>query len=1019
MAAPTQNISGLISGLDWNDTIDALMDIERSYANSLQDRITDDNNKLTAWGSVTARLLTLKNYGAVLNREATFQDTTATSNNENILTVTPTGSPQAGTYFLKIHQLAQTHQIISGGYNDTDTIRVGTGTFSIETGDGFVDKKTPLEWLNGQTGISRGSIKITDRSGVSATIDLTGALTIQDVIDAINENTSISVTASIDYDNNAGDAIKLTDTSGGASNFIVEEVDNGTTATDLGILADVAANVIDGEDINDIGWTTSLDLLNDKTGVDKGSIKITDRVGNVDTIDLSTATTLQDVKDLIEAGANTNVTVEINSDTNGITIHDENGSPTQDLIIEEVSGGTTAYDLGIYTTGIAGDRVGDRIIPGFNTVLLKTLNGGSGIGSVSGDDFQIQQRDSTTFNVDISGAETLQDVINFINNAAGNTNITASYNEKGNGILLTDSSGGTGDLKVTSLNSSTAASDLGIEQTVSEDTLEGGDLNPQYIARCTKLEALNGKEGVDAGKIKITDRSGSYEEVDLSGTETVGDVLDAINSASGIDVTAAINSKGNGILITDNTGETVNNLKIEEVSGGTTAQDLNIKDNVAANTIDGSFETTVDITTENNTLEGLRNAINNAEAGVQAVIINDGSEINPYHLLITSNRSGLVGRMIIDSNLSGGETATFTTTTQPKDAAVSLGEENSILTTDNSNSMDKVIPGLTLNLLEADPSKTVQVKVEEDIEGIKQDIISFIDAYNEIIDYINTQQSYDADTQEKGGVLFGNMSLMSIRNDLRNIITDSVETSGSLTSIFDLGINSDGLTGKLTVDESKLTNVLNNDLEGVKELFCASTNIALTSLGGTAYASSEYSSNYNVGSVNNGDTSSDSWGSPGGGWEDGTVDDFPDYLWVTFNKVRTLTRAKIYTLDSATYPASTYGIKNYELQYLKLGGNPGTDSDWKTYTTITDNSEGMRSHYLGHIPTEGIRLKINGSNGSNDYSRVIEFEAYEDTGIAGKVNTYLTSLTDADEGMIAYIEDSCCSLSTPKLADGS
>jgi len=89
-----------------------------------------------------------------------------------------------------------------------------------------------------------------------------------------------------------------------------------------------------------------------------------------------------------------------------------------------------------------------------------------------------------------------------------------------------------------------------------------------------------------------------------------------------------------------------------------------------------------------------------------------------------------------------------------------------------------------------------------------------------------------------------------------------------------------------------------------------------------------------------------------------------------------------------------------------LGGNPGTDSDWKTYTTITDNSEGMRSHYLNHISTEGIRLKINGSNGSNDYSRVIEFEAYEDTGIAGKVNTYLTSLTDADEGMIAYIEDS-------------
>jgi len=1002
MATPTQNISGLISGLDWSTIIEQLMYIERSYIRRLEDRITENNSKLTAWGSFTAHLLALENYAAVLKSSSTFQATSATSNNEDILTTTLTGVPQIGTYSLKVAQLAQTHQIVSNGFNDTDTATVGTGNVKIEVGNGFVDKKTPLEWVNGQAGVYRGSIKITDRSGASAIIDLTNALTIEDVIDTINENTDVNVTAEIDYDSNAGDALKITDNTGETiSNLKVEEVNDGTTASDLGILADVASNVIHGNDINDITWDTSLDLLNDKTGVDKGSIKITDRIGNIDTIDLSSATTLQDVKDLIEAGPNTNVEVQINSDTNGITIHDTNASPTQDLIIEEVSGGTTAHDLGIYTTGVAGDRVGDRIISGFNTTLLKTLNGGSGVGSVSGDDFQIQMRNGTTFNVDISTAETVQDVINLINNAPGNTNVTASYKGEENGLLLTDSSTGSNNLAVTALNSSSAASDLGILKSVTANTLKGDDLNPQYIARCTKLSELNQGDGVNTGSIKITDKAGNSQEIDLSDAETIGDVLDAINSASEISVTASVNSNGNGILITDNSSGS-GNLIIEEV-GGTTAKDLNILGNTSETTIDGSFETTIDITGENNTLEGLRDAINNAGAGVKAVIINDGSEINPYHLLISSSHSGMAGKMIVEPNLSGGEDLTFTTTVHPQDAIVSMGDKNPTLITDSSNSMDEVIPGLTLNLVSADSTKTVQVNVEADLETIKQDIVNFVDAYNDIVDFTNTQQSYDTDTNTKGGALFGQMGLMNVRNDLRNAITDPIESSGSITSIFQIGVNVD-LNGKLTLNETELDEVLRNDLEGVKNLFSTSSNVALTSFGGTANASSQYSSDYNVESVNNGDTSSDNWGNPGGGWEDGTNGDFPDYLWITFGKVRNLTKVKVYTLDSATYPASQYGIKDYELQYLTLGGNPDNEDDWQTYTSITDNTEGVITHYL-NISTQGIRLKINNSN-DESYSRIIEFEAYENTGIAGRVNTYLNSVTDATDGMIAYIEDS-------------
>jgi len=299
--------------------------------------------------------------------------------------------------------------------------------------------------------------------------------------------------------------------------------------------------------------------------------------------------------------------------------------------------------------------------------------------------------------------------------------------------------------------------------------------------------------------------------------------LDAINSASSIQVLAQINSSGNGIEIVDQSGGT-GVLKVEEV-GGSTARDLNILSSTDGSSIDGSFETIIEITNENNTLQGVRNAINDIDASVKASIVNDGTGINPYHLFITSSHSGSAGRMIVDPELSGGEELEFSSITQPQDAVILLGEKNPLLITESSNTIDEAIAGLTLNLLSADSAKTVQVNVSADLETIKQDIINFIDSYNEIMDFINTQQSYDADTQQTGGVLFGDVNLMNIRNDLRNSVTDSIESSGSITSIFQIGVNVD-LTGKLVLDESKLDEVLNNDLEGVKNLFYEETGIA-------------------------------------------------------------------------------------------------------------------------------------------------------------------------------------------------
>jgi len=99
-----------------------------------------------------------------------------------------------------------------------------------------------LDSLNSGSGVASGSIQITDRSGATATIDLTSADTVQDVIDTINLNPDVQVEASINRD---GTGLVLEDNSGGTGSLTVAE-SGSTTAADLGILDTSPGGTIQG-----------------------------------------------------------------------------------------------------------------------------------------------------------------------------------------------------------------------------------------------------------------------------------------------------------------------------------------------------------------------------------------------------------------------------------------------------------------------------------------------------------------------------------------------------------------------------------------------------------------------------------------------------------------------------------------------------------------------------------------------------------------------------------------------------
>lgn len=230
----------------------------------------------------------------------------------------------------------------------------------------------------------------------------------------------------------------------------------------------------------------------------------------------------------------------------------------------------------------------------------------------------------------------------------------------------------------------------------------------------------------------------------------------------------------------------------------------------------------ITIDSTNNSLQGLADAINSTEAGVSAAIINDGTTGGtPYRLLLTSSESGTSGAITITNSLSGSSGGA----TQPSfanpdvqaatDASITIGSgPGAISVSSASNQIEDVIPGVTLDLLSADASKTITLTVAEDIESAREAVGDFVSSFNAVIDTIDDQVRFDAETGQ-AGVLLGNRSVISIQDEIRNSIIEPLNgVSGAANRLSALGITFD-IQGRLTVDSTRLDDVLNGRVDGV------------------------------------------------------------------------------------------------------------------------------------------------------------------------------------------------------------
>ena len=152
-------------------------------------------------------------------------------------------------------------------------------------------------------------------------------------------------------------------------------------------------------------------------------------------------------------------------------------------------------------------------------------------------------------------------------------------------------------------------------------------------------------------------------------------------------------------------------------------------------------------------------------------------------------------------------------------------------------------------------------------------------------------------------------------------------------------------------------------------------NVALASAGATATASSQLNASFPVAAIIDGDETGANW-SAGGGWADGTLNQYPDWVQVQFASAKQVQKVVVVTLQdnwqSPVQPTDTMTFTQYGVTDFTVQGWDG--SAWQTLATVTGNNLVKRTVTFSPFNTDRIRIRV--TNALASLSRIVEVEAY-------------------------------------------
>lgn len=213
---------------------------------------------------------------------------------------------------------------------------------------------------------------------------------------------------------------------------------------------------------------------------------------------------------------------------------------------------------------------------------------------------------------------------------------------------------------------------------------------------------------------------------------------------------------------------------------------------------------------QGDTLRDLRNAINEAEAGVTASIVNDG---NGARLVLSANETGADNTISVSatedpagSGLARLDGTNLVETRAAQDAEAVI---NGLTVTNSTNTLDDTLEGLSIELRSVSDSP-VAVSVSEDQDQLQQALQGFIEAYNGLVGQTRELTSFNPDSEE-GSVLTGDSTVRGIRSRLGNTLIQSAQVpDASAQTLASLGIVSNR-DGTLSLDTDRFNQAMETD----------------------------------------------------------------------------------------------------------------------------------------------------------------------------------------------------------------
>lgn len=240
---------------------------------------------------------------------------------------------------------------------------------------------------------------------------------------------------------------------------------------------------------------------------------------------------------------------------------------------------------------------------------------------------------------------------------------------------------------------------------------------------------------------------------------------------------------------------------------------------------DGSTAVSISIGPGETSLEAIRDKINNAGAGVTATIINDA---NGARLSLRSSETGAENGFRVTATETADDgvaanglsalvynpPAAGSQMTRNQAAQNAKATINGIELSSASNTLENVADGLTINLLR-ETTTAVDVNVTDDTASVKQGVLDFVKAFNDLANYLRTQTAYNAETKT-GGVFQGDSSIVGFQRQLRAVLNEESSASDVWATLSDIGISMKS-DGTLETNTSKLDAAL-GDLPELRKL---------------------------------------------------------------------------------------------------------------------------------------------------------------------------------------------------------